>query len=912
MYRSFRESSGRLWLPAVVAALLCLLMLPTGLLAELSEGASPHLSTADHARMPALQGPFESGPEVTRACLSCHNRAARQVQESLHWTWAYDAPDSGRGYGKSRVFNAFCGSPQGNWSKCTICHAGYGWKDPGITQTSEEQVDCLVCHEQTGEYRKFDYGDPVLKHRGRIIRKPDFAKLAQSVGRPSRQNCGSCHFFGGAHDGAKHGDLDSSLLAPGRQLDVHMDSAGLDFSCVTCHTGEGHRITGSRYRMKAFDALGIDRPGHTDATRTSCESCHGTRPHPQTPKLDSHTRRIACQTCHIPRFARGRVPTKTYWDWRSAGKEPPKAQAEVSEGRAVAPKGNSGDDEAVSGRAPRVTQTFQHGSITWEEQVVPEYRWFDGRIDYILPGESVGDGTSVAINRLSGAASDRDSRIWPFKVMRAQLPFDPVNRTLVFNRLVAASPDDKDALYESYDWQRSVTAGMQLPGAPPFSGKVGFIEAAMFFPITHMVAPKEEALRCNDCHSRNGRMAGLTGFYMPGRDSFPLLVFLGWSLVVATLVGVLLHGAAQASFRKKSAAAAGSVTIHREFIFSLYERFWHWTQAILIFGLMITGFNVSGVHNLFGYEKATTGHYYFAWGLIWLWVFTLFWHMITGEWRQYIPTTRKLMDMVHYYMKGIFYPERYPHPFKKSRRLKHNPLQRFSYFSLHIVVMPVIWVSGTLYIYYGGFHAGGLESVPLGVIAGIHSTTAFLMLSFVVLHVYMAFFIGAPVTGKLKGMITGFVETAIAALDRTTQYRILMVDDDNDFIRLVQAWLGGSGHERDKSILPNELILVPRGSRKEAIRELRQDNYDLILLDLGLPDSEGLDTFLKIYDVRPDIPILVLTGLEESTIGPETVMNGAQDFLDKADIDAKKLLRSIRFALERDQFARSHLSSYRQ
>jgi len=58
-----------------------------------------------------------------------------------------------------------------------------------------------------------------------------------------------------------------------------------------------------------------------------------------------------------------------------------------------------------------------------------------------------------------------------------------------------------------------------------------------------MVAPKESALACNDCHVRQaGRLQHIAGVYMPGRDRFGLLDTLGWALVAASLVGVLLHG----------------------------------------------------------------------------------------------------------------------------------------------------------------------------------------------------------------------------------------------------------------------------------------------------------------------------------------------------------------------------------
>jgi hypothetical protein len=77
----------------------------------------------------------------------------------------------------------------------------------------------------------------------------------------------------------------------------------------------------------------------------------------------------------------------------------------------------------------------------------------------------------------------------------------------------------------------------------PYSGKFGFVKTQMDWPITHMVAPKEKALGCVECHAAKGRLAGLDGIYMPGSGTHPLLDKLGWGLALLTLLGVLGHGA---------------------------------------------------------------------------------------------------------------------------------------------------------------------------------------------------------------------------------------------------------------------------------------------------------------------------------------------------------------------------------
>ena len=194
----------------------------------------------------------------------------------------------------------------------------------------------------------------------------------------------------------------------------------------------------------------------------------------------------------------------------------------------------------------------------------------------------------------------------------------------------------------------------------------------------------------------------------------------------------------------------------RAIVFTRFERFAHWSQAILIILLMITGFEVNGAYALLGYEIAADWHRVFAWTLIGLWVFVIFWNFVTGEWKQYIPTTEKLIAVARYYTKGIF-DVNVPHPYKKTRAAKHNPLQRLAYLSFNLAISPVIWVSGLLYLYYNDWGKLGLDWLTLGAVAGVHTAAAFAMLAFFIAHVYMAF-TGKPWTAYLWAMITGVDE----------------------------------------------------------------------------------------------------------------------------------------------------------
>lgn len=513
-------------LAAFMSALMLSLVLGAGI-----AGAATEASTADHSKFKELKGPFATGPDVTRACLLCHTEASKQLHKTKHWNWDVVNPATGQKLGKKNIINNFCGSVVSNEPRCTSCHIGYGWKDGTFDFTSEENVDCLVCHDTTAEYRKFPAGagHPAYEPTewpagsGRMIEPPDLAKVAQNVGPTSRRNCGTCHFLGGGGNAVKHGDLDLSLVNPGRYLDIHMSPDRLNFSCSKCHSGDAHAVQGSRYTPTAKDTTGIDIPGRTDGSRATCESCHGAQPHPATAnvKLNDHTDRIACVTCHVPRFARGGYNTKMWWDWSTAGRLD-------ENGKPLHIRDEKGV-EVYSG---------MKGDFRWEQHVIPEYRWFDGTVDYTLFGDKVDGSEIVPINKYGGSADDPNSRIWPFKVMRGKQAYDKGLQTLA---VVHTWGKDDTAYWTNYDWDKAVQAGMESVGAT-YSGELGFVETEMAWPITHMVAPREDAVACEECHSRDGRMAGIAGIYMPGRDRTDWLDTLGWTVILLSLLAVLGHG----------------------------------------------------------------------------------------------------------------------------------------------------------------------------------------------------------------------------------------------------------------------------------------------------------------------------------------------------------------------------------
>ena len=509
--------------------------------------------TADHSKFEILQQEFISGPDVTKACLSCHTEASSQIHDSIHWKWEYENPSTGQMLGKRTVINAFCGNVASNEPRCTSCHAGYGWDDMRKAPPSEpEAVDCLVCHADTALYSKFPTkaGHPLYEPtpwKGKMKQPPNLSKAAQSVKNPQRQNCGSCHYFGGGGDGVKHGDLDSSLNAPAKELDVHMQKDGLNMACTACHSGSGHQWPGSRYKGDAKPTTMTNQGKETKTAKirkldqmaglmeqtASCESCHSERPHKGDAlmgiKLNDHTDTVACQTCHIPEFARGGVATKTLWDWSTAGK--------LKDGKPFSIKDDHG----------HATYLSTKGDFKYEENVQPHYAWFNGDYTYKLIDDKIDPTKPVELNALHGSADDGKSRIWPFKLMETRQAYDTESNQLLYNHVFGK---DDTALWTNFDWDKSLQAAMDYIDKP-YSGKYAFADTIMYWPITHMVAPSKEAVKCQECHSKNGRLEGVTGIYMPGRDSFKWLDIIGYLAFGLTILGVLLHGLMRFIFRNR-------------------------------------------------------------------------------------------------------------------------------------------------------------------------------------------------------------------------------------------------------------------------------------------------------------------------------------------------------------------------
>lgn len=456
-------------------SMICLIL--AGVIA-LAGGA---VAATDHSDF--VQGPFKEGRDVTKKCLECHEKQAVDVMKTTHWTFA-GTPNHVKGmekstkqYGKANMINNFCttafGGPDGVvHESCFKCHAGYGWTRTKFDLTDKTRVDCLVCHAQKGNYERSKVGsdiDTAAMAKGSM----DIELAAKSVGMPTLQNCGYCHFNGGGGDAVKNAGLDSTMLYADKKQDVHMAKkakGGLEMSCQSCHKTKDHKIAGASSQMAHYDA------------RVSCEDCHSgaKTPHQKSKNaaiLARHTASVACQTCHIPVFSKAQA-TKMMWNWSDVGKN-------------IEPK-EEFDKETFAN---------YKGTFKWDQSVVPVYAWYNGKIERYMLGDKIKDPSKIVnITKPAGNIKDKTAKIYPYKYFTGTQPMDSKFKYL-------STFQQYKELWVNFDWEKALVNGAKCSdNCLPYSGKYQFVKTASYITAQHEVSPKEDALQCGECHMAGKRM----------------------------------------------------------------------------------------------------------------------------------------------------------------------------------------------------------------------------------------------------------------------------------------------------------------------------------------------------------------------------------------------------------------------
>jgi octaheme c-type cytochrome (tetrathionate reductase family) len=424
-------------------------------------------------------------------CLVCHGAIGDDILTTAHWKWEGTALGidglEGQTHGKKDIINNFCVAVPTNEGRCAQCHIGIGWNGTDFDFRNPSNIDCLVCHDQTGEYKKAPTtaGAPPAD----LDLQPIDQSVARNDGVPTRDNCIFCHSYAGGDDNVKHGDLAFSIANTTREYDVHMGTDGGDMDCVLCHDVErdgdnepvSHGIGGMAFHS------------NDEGTMRYCTDCHSGSVHVGKPVeiiFSSHTT-LACQVCHIPTFAR-ETSTKTFWDWSTAGDD-----TRVPQDDPVDPS--------------RKDYDIKKGDFTWAFNVRPTLLYQERHPD------GYGKWEKTVINRTEGfteqpvvlarPAGDRTTpgaMIYPFKEMPGKQPADAVNNIILVPHLYPGS-DGPNGYWKFFDWDLALQDAAAQTGQP-YSGQHTFVDTVMYLSVNHEIAPKEQAYgyggveSCSDCH----------------------------------------------------------------------------------------------------------------------------------------------------------------------------------------------------------------------------------------------------------------------------------------------------------------------------------------------------------------------------------------------------------------------------
>jgi len=435
----------------------------------------------------------ENAYEGTQSCLVCHGKLADEFLTTAHFKWEGDAANivnvaPGTIHGKNDIINNFCVAVPSNEGRCTQCHAGYGYKDDTFDFGDPENIDCLVCHDQTNTYAKD------IKTAGLPVPGIDLNAVARSVATnvPTIENCIDCHALAGGGDNVKHGDIALALTDTTRDYDVHMGTDGGDMECVACHQVKrdgddkllSHGIGGMPYHS-------VD-----EGEMLQCTDCHEdlNSQHAGTSVdlmfQNNKHQRLACQVCHIPTFAREQS-TKTEWYWEDAGQD-------------IA-------DEDIP-RDPVTNRKMydkKKGSFVWETNVRPTLLFHDGTWNKMLIGDAdtytqdPDPSNPVVLGAPAADYTDDGAMIYPFKKMIGNQIADVVNKRVMVPHLfgLAGGPNP---YWGKFDWDLALIDGSNYTGQPYTSGNSGFVDTVMYLTVNHEVAPKEDAWgmggECGDCH----------------------------------------------------------------------------------------------------------------------------------------------------------------------------------------------------------------------------------------------------------------------------------------------------------------------------------------------------------------------------------------------------------------------------
>ena len=629
-----------------------------------------------------------------------------------------------------------------------------------------------------------------------------------TISEPTDANCGQCH-------GVVQGDVSTPLTfdpladnqwqtfttgqvyAPerisnsglniddknelSRTWDVHAERV---VNCVDCHHSLNNPVfyiqTGdSRPEHLQFEPRRLDfgeylqQPLHifanTDvdsefaAAGRTCTSCHdAVSTHEWLPYAERHTQVLACETCHIPEM---NAVALMFADWTVIN----------ADGAAVL--GYRGIDMDSN---PPLLMGYQPTLLTNDDGLIAPYNlvtvWYWQSGDEPVPLEAIQsayfDHDEYAADVLAVFDANTDGLL-----DNAELTIDTAEKTtLITERLATLGYADAQIVGEvqPYEIHHGVTHGeWSISECSTCHSEASRLNVALEMSnrtpnnVLPTFGDSDDVVINGEITQTDGALyyVSHTGddIYVLGHDAVSWVDWFGIGLFLATLLGVTIHGGLRYLSARRT-PMPHDAKLREVYMYTIYERQWHWLQTAVIFGLIFTGLVIHkpDMFGIFSFRYIVLVHNALALILVVNAALAAFYHLASGEIRQFLPKPYgffdKMFAQVRYYVWGIFHHE--PHPFEKTPQAKMNPIQQLTYFGLLNVLLPLQVITGV--IMWGAQrypeYAERLGGLPF--LAPFHSLIAWLLVTFIVVHVYMTT-TGHKPLANIQAMIMGWDEVEI-------------------------------------------------------------------------------------------------------------------------------------------------------
>ena len=606
------------------------------------------------------------------------------------------------------------------------------------------------------------------------------------LANPSIENCALCHGIAGS--GLDEPVVLGGLLGPGsmrtlrtgeiispqriansginlrgkqtlaRSWDIHAERL---LDCTDCHHSvnnpaycreadqnqpEGLKFDGRRVPLEVY----LRQPNHNLAgqsgsgggveARISCRKCHDPAPtHEWLPYAERHLARLSCQSCHAPKLYSVAVESVD-WTTLAADGTPRVTYRGADTGSAIA------FDNLVDGFEPvLLMSTDADGRRRLApHNLVTSWYWVAGNPERPIPIDSLvaaferGNPGNAESLVAAGFESPRIvGEVMPYAVNHG------ITGTGWAARDCRSCHRTDSRISQSIVLSRSFP-GEVIPVAPAGSGAE--LAGDIRVDETGQLVYEPES--------------GAAGLYVLGHDSSRWANIIGLMTVAAVLLGAITHALLRWRAARRHTRAPAPHT-NEVYMYTVYERFWHWLQALAITILLVTGLEIHfSAFELLGFAMAVRVHNIVAFVVVANAVFAALYHLASGEIRQYLPEPAGFFNhgiaQARYYLSGIFHG--HAHPFEKRPDKKLNPLQQITYLSILNVLLPVQIVTGMLI--WGAQRWVAVDEVlgGLSLLAPIHALGAWLFAAFLLLHVYLTT-TGPTPTANIRAMIHGWERT---------------------------------------------------------------------------------------------------------------------------------------------------------